>query len=47
MPKQMMAGLALKNGHSVLFSDMPNPAVRPGYDMVMPYLLGKVWGKTR
>ncbi|MDP2549163.1 anthranilate 1,2-dioxygenase large subunit [Oceanobacter sp. 4_MG-2023] len=28
-----------KNGHTMLFSDMPNPAVRPGYDTVMPRLL--------
>ncbi len=27
------------NGHSVLFSDMPNPEVRPGYANVMPRLL--------
>lgn len=32
---------SFKNGHSVLFSDMPNPAVRPGYDTVMPYLTEK------
>lgn len=29
---------SFKNGHSVLFSDMPNPAVRPCYSTVMPYL---------
>ncbi|WP_111892351.1 anthranilate 1,2-dioxygenase large subunit [Acinetobacter sp. MB5] len=29
------------NGHSVLFSDMPNPAVRPGYHQVMPHLVEK------
>ena len=29
------------NGHTVLFSDMPNPAVRPGYAAVMPRLLEK------
>lgn len=27
------------NGHSLLFSDMPNPQVRPGYATVMPRLL--------
>ena len=27
------------NGHSVLFSDMPNPQVRPGYASVMPRLV--------
>ena len=27
------------NGHSVLFSDMPNPSVRPGYASVMPRLV--------
>ncbi|WP_116473623.1 anthranilate 1,2-dioxygenase large subunit [Zobellella maritima] len=27
------------HGHSLLFSDMPNPRVRPGYDSVMPRLL--------
>lgn len=27
-----------RNGHSVLFSDMPNPAVRPGYANTMPRL---------
>jgi anthranilate 1,2-dioxygenase (deaminating, decarboxylating) large subunit len=30
---------SFKNGHSVLFSDMPNPAVRPGYATVMPRLI--------
>lgn len=30
---------SFKNGHSVLFSDMPNPAVRPGYATVMPRLV--------
>ncbi|WP_109478901.1 anthranilate 1,2-dioxygenase large subunit [Paraburkholderia sp. C35] len=30
---------AFKNGHTVLFSDMPNPAVRPGYASVMPRLV--------
>lgn len=30
---------SFNNGHSVLFSDMPNPAVRPGYATVMPRLI--------
>jgi len=30
---------AFNNGHSVLFSDMPNPAVRPGYATIMPRLV--------
>jgi anthranilate 1,2-dioxygenase (deaminating, decarboxylating) large subunit len=30
---------SFKNGHSLLFSDMPNPAVRPGYATVMPRLV--------
>ncbi|MBB5416935.1 anthranilate 1,2-dioxygenase (deaminating, decarboxylating) large subunit [Paraburkholderia atlantica] len=30
---------AFRNGHSVLFSDMPNPQVRPGYESVMPRLV--------
>ncbi|WP_223448390.1 MULTISPECIES: anthranilate 1,2-dioxygenase large subunit [Pseudomonas] len=30
---------AFHNGHSVLFSDMPNPAVRPGYASIMPRLV--------
>lgn len=30
---------AFENGHSVLFSDMPNPAVRPGYSSIMPRLI--------
>ncbi|WP_166366573.1 anthranilate 1,2-dioxygenase large subunit [Pseudomonas akapageensis] len=30
---------SFNNGHSVLFSDMPNPAVRPGYASVMPRLV--------
>jgi len=29
------------NGHSLLFSDMPNPAVRPGYSSVMPRLVAE------
>lgn len=37
---------SFKNGHSVLFSDMPNPAVRPGYSTVMPYLVEK-YGQKR
>ncbi|QXW47524.1 anthranilate 1,2-dioxygenase large subunit [Pseudomonas amygdali] len=27
------------NGHSLLFSDMPNPSVRPGYATIMPRLV--------
>ncbi|MDF0605076.1 anthranilate 1,2-dioxygenase large subunit [Neisseriaceae bacterium TC5R-5] len=30
---------SFKNGHSVLFSDMPNPEVRPGYSTIMPRLV--------
>ncbi|WP_095054954.1 anthranilate 1,2-dioxygenase large subunit [Pseudomonas sp. Irchel s3b2] len=30
---------SFKNGHSLLFSDMPNPAVRAGYATVMPRLV--------
>ncbi len=30
---------SFNNGHSVLFSDMPNPAVRPGYATIMPRLV--------
>lgn len=30
---------AFNNGHSVLFSDMPNPAVRSGYATIMPRLV--------
>ncbi len=29
------------NGHSLLFSDMPNPTVRPGYAAVMPRLVAE------
>ena len=29
------------NGHSLLFSDMPNPTVRPGYATVMPRLVAE------
>ncbi len=34
------------NGHSVLFSDMPNPTVRPGYASVMPRLVEE-YGQVR
>ena len=34
------------NGHSVLFSDMPNPSVRPGYATVMPRLV-ETYGQAR
>lgn len=37
---------SLRNGHSVLFSEMPNPTVRPGYDTVMPYLV-ETYGEKR
>lgn len=30
---------SFRHGHSLLFSDMPNPEVRPGYRTVMPRLL--------
>ncbi|MDF0730127.1 anthranilate 1,2-dioxygenase large subunit [Pseudomonas entomophila] len=30
---------AFDNGHSLLFSDMPNPSVRPGYATIMPRLV--------
>ncbi len=30
---------AFNNGHSVLFSDMPNPSVRSGYATIMPRLV--------
>lgn len=30
---------SFENGHSVLFSDMPNPEVRPGYASIMPRLI--------
>ena len=30
---------SFKNGHSLLFSDMPNPTVRAGYARVMPRLV--------
>ncbi|MGZ0714399.1 anthranilate 1,2-dioxygenase large subunit [Pseudomonas palleroniana] len=32
---------SFKNGHSLLFSDMPNPTVRPGYASVMPRLVAE------
>ncbi|MFG0753855.1 anthranilate 1,2-dioxygenase large subunit [Pseudomonas sp. TYF_14] len=32
---------AFENGHSLLFSDMPNPAVRPGYASIMPRVVGE------
>lgn len=32
---------SFKNGHSVLYSDMPNPEVRPGYANVMPRLVAE------
>ncbi|QEY61781.1 anthranilate 1,2-dioxygenase large subunit [Metapseudomonas lalkuanensis] len=32
---------SFNNGHSVLFSDMPNPTVRPGYATVMPRLVAE------
>lgn len=34
------------NGHSLLFSDMPNPSVRPGYATVMPRLV-REYGEAR
>lgn len=30
---------SFRNGHSVLFSEMPNPQVRPGYATIMPRLV--------
>ncbi|WP_248745793.1 anthranilate 1,2-dioxygenase large subunit [Pseudomonas sp. MWU12-2037] len=30
---------SFNNGHSLLFSDTPNPAVRPGYATIMPRLI--------
>ncbi len=36
----------LEVGHSVLFSEMPNPAVRPGYASVMPRLVAE-YGQAR
>jgi len=37
---------AFKNGHTILFSDMPNPEVRPGYASVMPRLIAE-YGQAR
>lgn len=37
---------SFKHGHSVLFSDMPNPTVRPGYASVMPRLVAE-YGQAR
>ena len=37
---------SFENGHSVLFSDMPNPPVRPGYATVMPRLVAE-YGQAR
>ncbi|AUG07835.1 anthranilate 1,2-dioxygenase (deaminating, decarboxylating) large subunit [Pseudomonas marginalis] len=37
---------AFNNGHSVLFSDMPNPEVRPGYATIMPRLV-KEYGQDK
>ncbi|EEA04520.1 anthranilate 1,2-dioxygenase, large subunit [Burkholderia sp. H160] len=37
---------SFRNGHSVLFSDMPNPEVRPGYASVMPRLVQE-YGQQR
>ena len=37
---------AFKNGHTILFSDMPNPQVRPGYASVMPRLVEE-FGQAR
>ena len=37
---------AFKNGHTILFSDMPNPEVRPGYASVMPRLIEE-YGESR
>lgn len=37
---------SFRNGHSLLFSDMPNPAVRPGYASVMPRLV-EAYGQVR
>ena len=30
---------SFRNGHTVLFSEMPNPEVRPGYAIIMPRLV--------
>lgn len=37
---------AFNNGHTILFSDMPNPEVRPGYASVMPRLVEE-YGEQR
>ncbi len=37
---------AFNNGHTILFSDMPNPEVRPGYAAVMPRLIEE-YGESR
>ncbi|MCP8690543.1 anthranilate 1,2-dioxygenase large subunit, partial [Marinobacterium sp. OS208] len=37
---------AFENGHTILFSDMPNPEVRPGYASVMPRLVAE-FGESR
>lgn len=37
---------SFRNGHSLLFSDMPNPTVRPGYASVMPRLVEE-YGQAR
>jgi len=37
---------AFRNGHTILFSDMPNPEVRPGYASVMPRLVEE-YGQAR
>lgn len=37
---------SFRNGHSVLFSEMPNPEVRPGYASIMPRLL-KEYGEPK
>jgi len=37
---------SFRNGHSVLFSDMPNPEVRPGYATIMPRLV-KEYGQPK
>jgi len=37
---------SFRNGHSVLFSEMPNPDVRPGYATIMPRLV-KEYGQQK
>ena len=37
---------SFRNGHSVLYSEMPNPQVRPGYASVMPRLV-KEYGQAK